>query len=706
MPEERSYAPAEGITPLSPITADHRGRPAPGAAASLRDRLRSALGPSYQLGLELGRGGMGVVLRATDLRLRREVAIKVLPPELAWRADLRTRLVREAQLAAGLSHPNIVPIYDVGETEELVWLIMAFVEGETVGDKVAREGPQPLSVVRRVLQNVAWALAYAHARGVLHRDIKPDNIMLEAATGRPVVTDFGIAKALTGDELHLTAPGQLIGTLAYMAPEQVLGEGQADGRADLYSLGLVGYYLLTGQHALQGQSMGSIVAEHTKGVVPDPRPLRPRIPERLVGALNTALAAKPSDRAATAEAFAEAVVRAGPDIPETPAVIQAFFRATRRTFTPVSLFGIGIGVVGFSAIPGVLTLLYLGAFTSGWLRRLETVTRAGFGWDAVRRGLYAERARYLDERGVRREVRVSAPLTSLFWFITVAGCALLGALYLPDRPHQNAIVESLNAAVLIVSAFGGILAARTFGFTAPPDDERRHRSAASAFRVAAPMCAVVAVILGVLLDSPKAGGGGGFLAATLTFLWLRYGPRIRFGREGQEWRLSPVIDGLGSWLFARFIWSSGRPRFRRDETMGGRRHRIGPTLIRRHQMAIDRALAKLPAPERQQHLDVVALVHRLGDGLEQTRRALQETEARRLQLEAGAIRVHGPDAETVLHDELERALAEEDRLRIRMREEWEALRSLESALAVGDTRERQATIATAVQVAKRVTQPT
>ncbi|MDP3774427.1 MAG: serine/threonine-protein kinase [Gemmatimonadales bacterium] len=704
MPEERSYAPAEGITPLSPITADHRGRPAPGAAASLRDRLRSALGPSYQLGLELGRGGMGVVIRATDLRLRREVAIKVLPPELAWRADLRTRLVREAQLAAGLSHPNIVPIYDVGETEELVWLIMAFVEGETVGDKVAREGPQPLSVVRRVLQNVAWALAYAHARGVLHRDIKPDNIMLEAATGRPVVTDFGIAKALTGDELHLTAPGQLIGTLAYMAPEQVLGEGPADGRADLYSLGLVGFYLLTGQHALQGQSMGSIVAEHTKGVVPDPRPLRPRIPERLVGALNTALAAKPSDRAATAEAFAEAIGRAGPDVPETPAVIQTFFRASRRTFTTVSLFGIGIGVVGFSAIPGVLTLLFLGAVTAGWLRRLETVTRAGFGWEAVRRGLYGERARYLDERTVRPNVRVSAPLTSLLWFITVAGSALLGALYLDERPYQPPVVEGLNQVVLIVSAFGGFFAARTLGFIAPPEEVGRRRSSASAFRVAAPLCAVVAVMLGVPFGK-LAGGGGGFLAAAITFLWLRYGPRLS-ARPTAEWRLSPVIDALGSWLFARTSWTKGRLRFRRDETMGGRRHRIGPTLIRRHQMAIDRALAKLPAPERQQHLDVVALVHLLGDGLEQTRRTLRETEARRLQLEAGAISVHGPDAETVLHDELERALAEEDRLRIRMREEWEALRSLESALAVGDTKERQATIATAVQLAKRVTQST
>ena len=140
--------------------------------------------------------------------------------------------------------------------------------------------------------------------------------------------------------------------------------------------------------------------------------------------------------------------------------------------------------------------------------------------------------------------------------------------------------------------------------------------------------------------------------------------------------------------------------------MGGRRHRIGPALIRRHQMAIDRALARLPDEERQQHLDVVALVHLLGDGLEHTRRELQEVEGRRLQLEAGAVSTLGPDAETALTDELERATTEENRLRNLMRDEWDALRALESALAVADSAERQLTLATAIQRAKQVTEGT
>ncbi len=670
--------------------------------AALRDRLRTALGGSYHLGAELGRGGMGVVFRATDLRLRREVAIKVLPPELAWRADLRTRLVREAQLAAGLSHPNIVPIYDVGETEELVWLIMAFVEGETLGTLVEREGAQPLSVVRRVLQNVAWALAYAHARGIAHRDIKPDNIMLEAATGRPVVTDFGIAKALAGDDLGITAPGQIIGTLTYMAPEQVLGEGQPDGRSDLYSLGLVGYYLLTGKHALQGQTMGAIVADHTRGFIPDPQLQRPRIPERLAGALKTALAPNPRDRTATAEAFAEAIARAGPDLPATPAVIQAFFRVSRRSFQLLSLLAVGIGVVGFSAIPDVLILLYVGSVVAGWLRRLELVTRGGFGWEAIRRGLFAERSRYLDERVVTTDVRESAPLTSLFWFIIIAGCALLGAFYLPDRPHQRPLIETLSALVLMAGAFGGLLGARVFGFVPPLEEgERRHRSSAQAFKVAAPMCAVSAVILGVLWG-PLAGGGGGFGVATLTFLWVRFGPRPPMRRAGQEWRLSPLIDRLGSWLFGRIVWSKGRVRFRRDVTMSGRHDRVGPAMVRRHQMAIDRALGKLPPEERGARLEVVAVVHVLGEDMQQSRKLLEEAESRRLQLEAGAVSAHGPDAETALHDELDRALREEERLRERVRGEWDTLRAVEAALAMTDPGARTVSLDAAMQRAKQI----
>src|SRR3989304_3473846 len=231
----------------------------------LATRLAATLGPSYEVASLLGRGGMGAVYRATDRRLRRDVAVKVLPPELGYSEALRARFVREAQMAAQLSHPNIVPIYDVGERDELVWFVMAFIDGESVRGKVEREGPLPLSVVRRVLQEVAQALAYAHARGRIHRAIKPDNIMLDRGSGRALVTDFGIAKALTGADTDLTQPGEVVGTARYMAPEQALGEGLVDARADMYALGLVGYFLLTGTHAIKGMTLPAVMAENVRG---------------------------------------------------------------------------------------------------------------------------------------------------------------------------------------------------------------------------------------------------------------------------------------------------------------------------------------------------------------------------------------------------------------------------------------------------------
>ncbi|HEV2290858.1 MAG TPA: serine/threonine-protein kinase, partial [Gemmatimonadales bacterium] len=154
---------------------------------------------------------MGVVYRAADLRLARDVAIKVLPPELGYREDLRKRFVREAQFAASLAHPNIIPIHDVGEGGSLVWFVMQFVEGESLRSRVERTGPQSVELTTRILQDVAFGLAYAHARGVVHRDIKPDNIMIERATGRAIVMDFGIAKAVEATGSALTGPGTFIG---------------------------------------------------------------------------------------------------------------------------------------------------------------------------------------------------------------------------------------------------------------------------------------------------------------------------------------------------------------------------------------------------------------------------------------------------------------------------------------------------------------
>ena len=286
----------------------------------LLDRLVVAVGTQYLVDAEIGRGGMAVVYRARDIRLNRRVAIKVLPPELAFNADVRERFLREAQTSAQLAHPGIVPIYTVDEAEGLVYFVMALVDGETLGERLLREPRLPLEPARAILMAVADALAYAHAHGVVHRDIKPDNIMLDRATGRPVVTDFGIARAAAGDS-RLTVTGVAIGTPAYMSPEQALGERELDGRSDIYSLGIIGYQMLAGEPPFKASNTPAMLVKH---VSETPRPLdqlRPDAPRSLVNAIARALAKKPDDRWADAAAFRDALsgAREAPPYAERPA---------------------------------------------------------------------------------------------------------------------------------------------------------------------------------------------------------------------------------------------------------------------------------------------------------------------------------------------------------------------------------------------------
>src|SRR5881409_1151415 len=181
----------------------------------LRAHVERALAAHYELDCEIGRGGMGIVYRAKDRRLKRTVAIKLLPPELAFRREIKTRFLREAETAAQLSHPNIVPIYTVDESEGLVFFVMAYIDGDNLAKRLHDTGVLTTDETRRILREVADALAYAHERGVVHRDIKPDNILLDAATGRTMVTDFGIARAASeGEGGRLTATGMAIGTPA------------------------------------------------------------------------------------------------------------------------------------------------------------------------------------------------------------------------------------------------------------------------------------------------------------------------------------------------------------------------------------------------------------------------------------------------------------------------------------------------------------
>jgi len=207
---------------------------------------------------------MGIVYRARDKRLKRIVAIKLLPPELSFRRDIRLRFLREAETAAQLGHPNIVPIYSVDEVGNLVFFVMACIDGDNLATMLQKRGPLPIENARRWITEIADALSYAHARGVIHRDIKPDNILLDGIDGRALVTDFGIARAImdSGETSRLTATGMAIGTPAYMSPEQASGDRQLDGRSDLYSLGVLAYQMLVGEPPFIGNTTPALLVKH------------------------------------------------------------------------------------------------------------------------------------------------------------------------------------------------------------------------------------------------------------------------------------------------------------------------------------------------------------------------------------------------------------------------------------------------------------
>src|SRR5512146_681434 len=265
-------------------------------------RLSQALGEAYTLEGEIGRGGMGVVYRARDERLQRRVAIKVLPPELAFQSDIRQRFTREAQTAAKLSHPHIVPIHTVGEGQGLVYFVMGYVDGESVGGRIKRRGQLPVEEVRRIMKETADALSAAHGLGVVHRDIKPDNILLEGTRGRVMVTDFGIAKALSQSSgATLTGAGVAIGTPAFMSPEQAAGEKEIDGRTDLYSLGIVAFQMLTGELPFYAPPVAGILMKQITEPAPDLRARRPACPEALALAIARCLEKDPANRWPTAD---------------------------------------------------------------------------------------------------------------------------------------------------------------------------------------------------------------------------------------------------------------------------------------------------------------------------------------------------------------------------------------------------------------------
>ncbi len=369
--------------------------------------LQRQVAGRYSLDRELGRGGMGVVFLAREVALDRLVAIKLLPPALATNTTLRERFLREARTAAQLSHPHIVSIHAVGAQESLLFFVMEYVPGETLGERLRTRGALAVREALRIVQEVSWAIAHAHARGVIHRDIKPDNILLEEGSDRAIVMDFGIAAFGEGT----TPVGTAMGTMHYMGPEQADGGG-ADVRADVYALGVTAYYALAGRRPFEGAEGMALLAQQGTGEAPPLRTLVPALSPAAADAIDRAIRCDPGARWATVEEFAGALQSARALAPSLPVPLRRFAREAVTqgdqlavvlggaisagfaglaidAFIPQSFFGFESFLFYMVASLGAGFALLLLWLQGGTIRRLA---RSGYPRDAARRAIRAHDA--------------------------------------------------------------------------------------------------------------------------------------------------------------------------------------------------------------------------------------------------------------------------------------------------------------------------
>lgn len=364
IPDEALYCAVCGGAPQIP-TSPSVPRPAaptvarielahqPGDEIEGRQRLQLALGDGYEVRELLGRGGFGLVFTAFDKRLKRDLAIKVLRMELAQSSNFMDRFEREAMTAAQLRHPNIVPIYSIGEKDGLAYIVMPLIKGETLRALLERDGPLPMSETCRILEDAASALAAAHSVGLIHRDIKPDNIMLEGPERRVLLMDFGIAKMLSASDANLTGTGVLIGTPLYMSPEQGSGDRDVDQRSDIYTFGVVAYHMITGKPPFGGTSGADLIRQHVLTPATDVRMFRPTVPPALANAVMRCLQKDRSKRWQTADELRVALQSASGqrEAGMVAASVYRFQRNVARLAKPLMI------AVGLSA-PVVAVLLF------------------------------------------------------------------------------------------------------------------------------------------------------------------------------------------------------------------------------------------------------------------------------------------------------------------------------------------------------------
>jgi serine/threonine-protein kinase len=408
--------------------------------------LQEAVAGRYSLERELGRGGMGVVLLARDVALDRLVAIKLLPPDLALDAARRERFLHEARTAAGLSHPNIVPIHAVEEHGELVFFVMGYIDGETLHERVQRAGPLSPRGAMKLLQEVTWALAYAHQRGIVHRDVKPDNIMIERATDRALVTDFGIARVATREPQG--EPGEVVGTARYMSPEQASG-GEVDARSDLYSLGATAFFCLTGRAPFEAANVPALLAKHVTEPAPRLAAVRSEVPAKLAAAIDRCLEKDPAARFPSGEELARAIGEVRGRELRAPPLVRNFLRNAQVT-TAVVLTSAVVSSGGNAdgdAI-NVIVLIVVGQLVFVARRLL----REGYKFEDIREALLGEAQAQEEEADAAGQRKFSRWFNSRWhriwasrfgkFFFRVAGVGV--------RPPKRPAVPSTEATELVL----------------------------------------------------------------------------------------------------------------------------------------------------------------------------------------------------------------------------------------------------------------
>jgi tRNA A-37 threonylcarbamoyl transferase component Bud32 len=355
------------------------------AAHSSDTRIAEALRGRYELQELLGRGGFAEVWKAHELSLDRAVAIKVLRPEQAENPDVAERFLREARAMARIAHANIVQVYATGEYDGFAWMAMQFVAGESLRARLDREGALTADTARRILGDAATALGAAHSAGIIHRDVKPDNILIDS-DGRALLTDFGIARAQLHASRTLTGTGLVVGTPHYMSPEQGSGDAHIDQRTDLYSLGVVGYQMLAGRLPFDADNPLTILMMHASEPPPPLARFRPDAPAELIDLVERCLRKRPDDRLASAEEFLHALTgnlrSSKPDTIAAPATASAV-HVDRRI-----ALGVGVALAAMIADPfigagGVMAIAgaAIGAFTFAlaygdrWRRSIPASTR-------------------------------------------------------------------------------------------------------------------------------------------------------------------------------------------------------------------------------------------------------------------------------------------------------------------------------------------